>query len=378
MKKITRIVIGLALSVIAVMFAGCGGDDNFTYFPVTRISIAPTTLPDGTVGVAYSQTLTATGGKAPYAWAVTLGFLPAGLTLDPATGIISGTPTTVETANFTVTVTDSATTPRTASRAYTLVIQPTPALTITTTTLPAATVGVAYSQTLAASGGTLPYAWSVSAGALPGGLALDPAPGVISGTPTTAETANFTVMVTDSSVPAATDTQALSIVVSAPGSPLTITTTTLPDAVFGTAYSQTLAASGGTPPYSWSISAGALPSGVALSAAGVISGAPLVSGSFNFTVMATDSAVPANTATQPLALTVTISAQVQSGKTIYDNQCAGCHSLGAYDQSGSPDLGIMTQANFDAAFGVGGGGTHNGQTLSAAQIADVLAFTTLF
>lgn len=376
MKKLSTIIIGVALSVIAVMFAGCGGDDSFTYFPVARISISPTTMPDGNVGAAYSQTLTATGGTAPYVWAISAGMLPAGLVLDPATGIISGTPTAAGTSNFTVTVTDAATTPRSASRDYSLTIQSAPVLTITTTTLPGATVGVAYTQTLAASGGTTPYTWSVTAGALPAGLGIDPATGVISGTPTTAETANFTVTVTDSSAPAATDTQALSIVVSAPGSPLTITTTTLPDATFGTAYSQTLAASGGTPPYSWSISAGALPTGMTLSAAGVLSGAPLVSGGpFNFTVMVTDSAAPANTDTQALALTVTISASVLNGKTIYDANCAGCHSLGAYD-GGGVSLSGVSLAIFNSVFG--GGASHNGQTLTATQITDMFAFTSLF
>lgn len=375
MKRITKLCLYLAITVLAAMFAGCGDDDNgFFFIPVTGLSISPTTMPNGTVGVAYSQAMTTSGGTPSYTWSISAGTLPAGLTLAPATGVISGTPTAAGTSTFTVTVTDSATPPLTGSRTYTITIQPSAALTITTTSLPAATVGVAYSQTLAATGGTPPYGWSISAGALPAGLVLDGPTGVISGTPTTAETANFTVMVTDSSVPvAATATQALSITVSAAGGALTITTTTLPDAAFGTAYSQTLVATGGTPPYSWSISAGALPTGITLSAAGVLSGTPLVSGAFNFTVTVTD-AVTA-TATQPLALTVTISAPVLSGKTIYDGQCAGCHSLTGYEGGGITLSGVPL-ANFTARFG--GGATHQGQTLTATQITDVFAFTSLF
>jgi len=375
MRKLSTFIMCAVLCVIALSFAGCGDDDDAIYFFPAKIKIAPATLPDGTVGVAYSQPLTATGGTAPYTWSISAGTLPAGLALDTATGIISGTPTTAGASNFTVSVSDSATTPRTASLAYTITIQPTPVLTITTTTLPAATVDTPYSQTLAASGGTLPYTWSITVGALPAGLTLDPATGIISGTPTTAETANFTVTVTDSI--AATDTQDLSITVSPVPIPLAITTTTLPNANFGIAYSQTLAATGGTPPYAWSISAGTLPSALTLSAAGVISGTPLVSGPFDFTVMVTDSAVPANTATQALSLTVDISTSVSNGKTIYDTRCAGCHSLGVYDTvAGSgPNLSGVTLAVFVPVFGAGG--VHDGD-LTAAERTDVFAFLDLF
>ncbi|MCC6348679.1 MAG: putative Ig domain-containing protein, partial [Candidatus Eisenbacteria bacterium] len=73
------------------------------------LSITTTTLPNGTVGSAYSQTLAATGGTAPYgSWAVTVGSLPAGLSLDSGSGLISGTPATAETQAFTVRVVDAA------------------------------------------------------------------------------------------------------------------------------------------------------------------------------------------------------------------------------------------------------------------------------
>jgi len=81
--------------------------------------------------------------------------------------------------------------------------------------LPSGTVGTTYSQTLAATGGTPPYTWSISGGSLPAGLSLNTSTGQISGTPTTAGTSNFTVRVTDSA--SGSDTQDLSITISPSG-----------------------------------------------------------------------------------------------------------------------------------------------------------------
>jgi len=112
----------------------------------------------------------------------------------------------------------------------------------TNSPLPSGTAGTAYSQTLVANGGTPPYTWSVTAGALPAGLSLSSA-GVLSGTPTTTGTANFTVRAADSGTQTATKAFALTI-----NNPLSITTSSpLPSGTVGTAYSQTLAASGGAP-----------------------------------------------------------------------------------------------------------------------------------
>ena len=111
---------------------------------------------------------------------------------------------------------------------------------ITTSTLPSGAVGTSYSQTLAAANGIAPYTWAVSAGALPDGLTLDPTAGTISGTPTQQGTFNFTVQATDASSTKAT--KALSIVIV---NPITLTTSSLPDATTGVAYSQTIAATGG-------------------------------------------------------------------------------------------------------------------------------------
>jgi CSLREA domain-containing protein len=160
----------------------------------------------------------------------------------------------------------------------------TSALTLTPATLPSPAVGVAYSQTLSASGGIAPYTYSLSAGALPMGLALRTT-GVISGTATASGTFNFTVTAKDSD--SFTVAQAYLFTIAA--TTITLTPTTLPSPTVGMAYSQTLSASGGIAPYSYSISTGALPTGLTLSTTGVLSGTATIAGTLNFTVTAKDS-----------------------------------------------------------------------------------------
>jgi hypothetical protein len=161
------------------------------------VTITPATLPQGMVGLVYTGvTVSATGGVAPYTFSISVGALPAGLTISSTTGAITGTPTTAGSVTFTVKVADSEATPATATQSYTVNILS--ALTITTTSLAAANIGVAYSTTLTATGGTAPYTWAITTGSLPAGLTLNPATGAITGTPTAAGTFNFTVTVTDS------------------------------------------------------------------------------------------------------------------------------------------------------------------------------------
>src|SRR5207244_710099 len=133
------------------------------------LSITTTSLPGGTVGIAYSQTVGSSGGTAPLTWSVASGSLPAGLNLNTSTGVITGTPSSAGTASFTLHLADSAS--QTADRSLSITIAAAPS--ITTSSLSGGTAGTAYSQILAASGGTAPLAWSVSAGTLPGGLSLN-------------------------------------------------------------------------------------------------------------------------------------------------------------------------------------------------------------
>ena len=259
--------------------------------PPPAPTITTTTLSDGTVGIAYDETLQASGGTPPYTWSLDSGSLPAGLTLDPATGEVTGTPTTAGASPFTAKVTDANA--QTDLQALSITVEPVPVEppTITTTTLPDGTVGVAYSQTLEATGGTPPYDWSLASGALPGGLTLDSSTGAVSGTPTSPGTYAFTTQVTDDA--AQSDTQALSITVAAapPPPPLAITTPPiLPTATLGVPYSVALAATGGDPPYTWSRVSGSLPRGLTLSPSGVVSGTPTKRGNSTFTLRVRDSA----------------------------------------------------------------------------------------
>ncbi len=151
------------------------------------------------------------------------------------------------------------------------------------------TVGVAYSRTITASGGTAPYTYSITAGALPTGLSLSGG-GVISGTPTAAGTSTFTVTATDAA--GCTGLQAYTLVINAATCP-TITllpAPPLPQGTVGIAYSQILTASGGTAPYTFNITAGALPTGLSFTSGGLISGTPTTAGTFTSTVTATDTA----------------------------------------------------------------------------------------
>ena len=140
-------------------------------------------LPTGTVNVNYAQTLSATGGSGQYSWSVSAGALPGGLSLNPATGAITGQPTAAGTPGFTIQVTDSNKVA--VTKPFSVTIDPAIAIT-TTSPLPSGQVSINYSDTLTATGGNGQYTWSVSAGALPNGLSLTASTGALGGLPTAA------------------------------------------------------------------------------------------------------------------------------------------------------------------------------------------------
>jgi hypothetical protein len=382
---------------IVFMYPAVGGGPG----PLTVISASPLLV--GTVGNAYSQSLIASGGTTPYTWSLVTGAesLPAGLTLNP-TGIISGSPTAAGISNFTVRVTDAA--GGTAQKALSITVttgstqydsqfisqnvpatlQPSQAFSInvkwlntgnqtwegsTNTALrsqnPAdnitwggntvpliffsvapgqqldltftafaprasgtyefqwqlyqndvgffgqksinvsivvgdgnappeitsaasveAVKGLALSYPLAASGGTPPLTWSITSGALPAGLNLNPSSGLLAGTPTVAGISQVSVQVSDAQSRIAQKTVTINVM----PPPVEVVTSSLPVAQQGVAFSYQLSAIGGKPPYAWAMTSGALPAGLSFSSAtGIISGVASASGSFGFTVDVTDS-----------------------------------------------------------------------------------------
>jgi hypothetical protein len=272
------------------------------------LAISTTSLAIATAGSAYSATLQASGGVSPYSWSITVGSLPTGLTLTASTGAISGTPTISGSATFTVQVRDSAATPATATHQFTLTVS---GLTITNLTLADAVVGTAYSATFVAANGTPPYSWTRTSGSLPSGLTLASG-GTLSGTPTAAGAFTFTVQVTDATT--ATKAATFTLTVNAV---LTITTATVPDASTGSSYQQVLTATGGTTPYTWSVTAGSLPPGLSLATNGTISGTPTTVGSYSFTVQVADAASATRTAAFTMAVNAPGTFQYVLGTTKY-------------------------------------------------------------
>jgi hypothetical protein len=300
--------------------------------PVSGTIAAPPTLtltsmasPMFQVGQSYSQANVGSGGSPPYTYSVSAGALPVGTKLDDKNGTVSGTPTTAGAYSYTVQVKDAGSPQLAATNPVSGPIAPAP-LTITSVASSIAEVGQPYSQTNVGGGGTSPYIYWVSAGELPDGTTLNPLTGTVAGRPTTPGRFSYKIKIADS----CGWWHTTSAVVTGMIAPATLTITATPSSVsqVGQPYSQVNVASGGTAPYKYSVADGTPPAGTTLDdSTGKVSGTPTAAGAFSYTIRATDSGKPAQTATTKpvsgtielpkLIITSTPSATTQVGQSYF-------------------------------------------------------------
>ena len=244
----------------------------------TGIAIATNaTLPAATEGVPYTLRLTVENATPPIRWSIGAG-LPPEITLDAATGVLSGTPTTRGIYSFPVQVTDSAN--ASATKTFTLTVQVPPLVITTFSPLFNGVAGFAYSQTFAGSGGTPPYTWSMQP-AVPG-LTLDRTTGVLGGTPERAGSHNITVELRDGS--GTTTSKDFTFTIEEPQLRIT-NTSPLPPGTVGASYQQRFLATGGRLPYTWAITSGVVPGFTLEAGTGILSATPTTPGTVNLTVL---------------------------------------------------------------------------------------------
>ena len=256
------------------------------------LTFTPTSLSSALVNTAYSVTITASGGQAPYIFSA-VGSLPAGLSLSSA-GVLAGTPTVAGTFGIHIQATDAKS--LTGTIQYVLNVAGPPSLTLTPVSLSAARQNSFYTLTFQASNGVAPYTFSVTEGVLPAGLTLTPS-GNLSGTPSQPGFNAFTITIRDSS--GLSNSFGYNLTVGSQA--VTISSDPLPDAILNHFYIALVAVTQGDAPFTWAVTGGALPDGLSLSG-GHLTGTPKVAGQFQFTITVTDSG--GLSASRPFTLTV--------------------------------------------------------------------------
>jgi hypothetical protein len=282
------------ITVTSTDIDGFSGTKAYTLV-VNPPPITLSTLTNPTGEASYTSSVTASGSPNTFTYAKTSGTLPTGLSFSSA-GAFSGTSSGPGTFTFTITATDSH--GYTGSQSYSLT-PTTPTFTVSPTSLPAATVYTAYSQTLTTTGGVTSYTYSET-GALPAGITLTG--GVLSGTiSAAAQNGSYPITVTSTDIDGFSGTKAYTLVVNPPV--ITMTPTTLPNGALGYSQQVTATATGYSGAYTYAVTAGALPPGFTLTTGGLIkAGISLALGTYHFTITATD----ANGYTGSQAYTISI------------------------------------------------------------------------
>jgi hypothetical protein len=291
--------IGVLLILLMAAFStGCGNSVQASNGQTAQSLHLSATFPSGMATQAYNAVISVSGGSAPYYFRVRAGSIPAGLTLNTLTGSVSGAPTTAGTYSFEIAAID-ASFQNQGSESFSIHVVPPATAQINVSISPASvTLASGHTQQFTATvTGTSNTAvtWTASAGSIDA-TGLYTAPAVTTQTIATISAA--------SKADPSRKANATATITPINNQPPTITTTSLPQGQQGSSYSAALAASGGTLPYTWSITAGNPPSGLTLSSMGQFSGLPLVAGTYNLTISITD----ANALSAHQSFTVSISA----------------------------------------------------------------------
>jgi hypothetical protein len=351
---------------------------------IAPLQVTTTSLPAGMVGQPYSQTLHATGGSPPYTWTLAAGSLQAGLTLR-ADGVVSGTPTEGDARSVDVQVQDASS--RTASQWLNLtIVQLLDISVFSLPSLPSTNVWASYLAGVQVSGGVPPYDLSLAPGSapLPPGITFTGYPtgwGQFQGTPTAPGTYGFTLRAEDSGTIVQTVTRGFTILVE---NNLNIPEyAVMPYGVIHQPYLETVGGGGGTPPYSWSIVSGSLPTGLILSSStGELSGVPTWSGRAEFGVRLTDSATPPQSVEGTVSLFIRPELQFRDA-TLPDAVHNATYTAEIYVDGGRPPITLeytggtfppgISQTSQDpsvAVFNLGGTPTELGTFPFSVRVTD--------